>query len=132
MGQNQIILVDTSSWIEALRSTGRIDVRERVQRLLINGLAVWCDMVALELWNGAKGNYEKKKLTELEKEITCLHISKDVWGLARELANKCRQAGKTVPSTDLIISSCALFHDIEIEHCDEHIEFILKVYKRDM
>ena len=86
MEKDEIVLVDTSSWIEALRTSGRADVRERVRNLLLNGLAAWCDMVAVELWNGAKGDYEKKKLMEFEKQITCLQTSVEVWQLARSLA----------------------------------------------
>lgn len=71
-------LVDTSSWIEALRPDGNSGVRQRVRRLLIEGQAVWCDLVSLELWNGARGEYEKKKLTELEKEIPCLPTTNEV------------------------------------------------------
>jgi hypothetical protein len=51
MEQNQVTLVDTSSWIEALRLNGRENIREQVKLLLIDGLAAWCDMVAVELWN---------------------------------------------------------------------------------
>jgi len=127
---NEIVLIDTSSWIEALRASGRPDIRERVGSLLLNGLAAWCDMVLVELWNGARGAYEKKKLAELEKEIPCLPATKEVWEIARELARKCRSAGKTVPSTDLVITACAVFHKAGIEHCDEHINFILKVHRR--
>ena len=128
MEQNEVILVDTSSWIEALRAGGEIDIRGRVYSLMINGVAAWCDLVAVELWNGARGPSEKKKLAELEKEITCLPTTKEVWSLARLLAKECRKAGETVPSTDIIIASCALHHNAVIEHCDEHIDVILKVY----
>jgi predicted nucleic acid-binding protein len=120
-----VTLVDTSSWIEALRSDGSPEVRQRVHRLLIEGQAAWCDLVSLELWNGARGNYEKKKLSELEKEITCLQTTDEVWRLARELAKKSREAGKTVPAADLVILACGLFHKVEIEHCDQHFDFIL-------
>jgi predicted nucleic acid-binding protein len=85
-------------------------------------------MVAVELWNGARGDYEKQKLSELEKEIACLETTPDVWRLARRLAQECRQAGQTVPSSDLVITACALSHQAEIEHCDAHIDFILKVH----
>jgi len=71
--------VDTSSWIEALRINGRENIREQVRLLLIDGLAAWCDMVAVELWNGARGDYEKRKLAELEKEIICLPTTDEVW-----------------------------------------------------
>ena len=126
-----MILVDSSSWIEALRSKGRIDVRERVKSLLMDGLAAWCDMVALELWNGARGAYEKKRLAELEKEILCLPTTDEVWQIARQMAQKCRRAGRTVPSADLVIASCAIFHGVEIEHCDEHFDFILDVQRKE-
>ncbi|PKL48097.1 MAG: hypothetical protein CVV37_07965 [Nitrospira bacterium HGW-Nitrospira-1] len=122
-----VVLIDTSSWIEAFRTTGRYDVRERVMNLMIDGKAAWCDMVAVELWNGARGDYEKQKLKKLEKEIACLQIIPEVWQKARTLAQKCREAGQTVPSADLVITACALFHRAGMEHCDDHINFILKV-----
>ena len=131
MRQNEVILVYTSSWIESLRTSGATDIRERVRRLMVNGLAAWCDMISVELWNGARGNYEKKKSAESEKGITLLPTTKEVWNLARKLAKECRNAGKTVPSTDLVITSCALFHNVGIEHCDEHIDFILKIHRRN-
>ena len=93
--------------------------------MLINGMAAWCDMVAVELWNGARGDYEKKKLMELEKQITCLPTTVDVWQLARNLAQRCRKAGHTVPSVDLVIAACGLFHKVSIEHCDEHFDRII-------
>ena len=106
MGEASMTLVDTSSWVEALRSDGSSDVRQRVRQLLIEGQAAWCDLVSLELWNGARGEYEKKKLAELEKEIPCLSTTDGVWRLARELARKSRDAGKTAPAADLVISAC--------------------------
>jgi len=129
MEKGEIVLVDTSSWVEALRSSGRLDIRERVRNLLLNGLAAWCDMVAVELWNGARGDYEKKKLMELEKQITCLPTTADVWQLARDLAQRCRKAGHTVPSADLVIAACGLSHNVSIEHCDEHFDLIMSAAK---
>ena len=87
--------MDTSSGIEALRLNGRENIRKRVKLLLIDGPAAWCDMVAVELWDGA-----------------------------REMARKCQSAGHTVPSVDLVIASCALFHGVELEHCDAHFDLL--------
>jgi len=128
MEDAEVVLIDTSSWIEALRSAGRSDIREKVQNLMLDGRAAWCDMVAVELWNGARGDYEKKRLAELEKEILCLRSTEEVWMTARELARSCRKAGQTVPSADLVICACAIAHRAGLEHCDEHIEFILKTH----
>jgi len=78
MEENEVVLIDTSSWIEALRNTGRTDIRERVLKLMMDGRAAWCDMVSVELWNGVKGNYERQKLSELEKEISCLPSTQEI------------------------------------------------------
>ncbi len=128
MDEGEIVLIDTSSWIEALRTSGRNDVRDRVMRLMVGGRAAWCDMVLVELWNGARGDYEKQKLAELEKEITCLPTTAEVWDTARALARKCRQAGHTVPTADIVIAACALTYHAGMEHCDSHIELILKMH----
>lgn len=122
--------MDTSSWIEALRTEGRVDIRERLKLLLVDSLAAWCDMVAVELWNGARGDYEKKQLAELEKEIICLPTTDEVWYGARNLARKCRNTGHTVPSADLVIASCALFYGVALEHCDAHFDLIFKIHKK--
>ncbi len=128
MEKSEVVLIDTSSWIEALRSTGKKDIRKNVMNLMVDGKAAWCDMVTVELWNGARGKYEKQKLSDLEKEITCLQTTQEVWNLARILAKKCRLSGKTVPTADLVITACALFHRTKIEHCDVHIDIILSIH----
>lgn len=127
MGKDEIVLIDTSSWIEALRTNGKETVRERVFKLMTDGRAAVCDVVLVELWNGARGDYEKRKLTELERNITCLETTRDVWRAARALAQKCRHAGETVPTADLIITACAVSYHAALEHCDTHIDLILKI-----
>ena len=107
MEKDTIVLIDTSSWIEALRATGKMEVRERVLNLMVEGRAAWCDMVAIELWNGARGAYERQKLSELDKEITCLQITREIWQKA-----------------------CALSHHAELEHQDDHMDFILTLSRQ--
>ena len=70
----------------------------------------------------------KKRLAELGREIPTLPSGDEVWALARDLAKKCRKAGKTVPATDLVIESCALHHGADLEHCDLHFDTILKIH----
>jgi predicted nucleic acid-binding protein len=83
----------------------------------------------VELWNGARCDYEKQQLRDLEKEIPCLQTTPDAWQTARTLARESRKSGKTVPAADLIIAACALSHGASIEHSDSHIDFILKTHK---
>lgn len=125
------VLIDTSSWIEALRSQGNPQIRARVAELILQGRAAWCDLVVVELWNGAGGSYERKKLAELEREIPCLPTDEQVWQLARRLAQQCRKQGKTVPVADLVIAACALVHQAPLDHQDSHFAAILESHTAD-
>ncbi len=124
------ILIDTSSWIEALSKNGNGDVRNRVKTIMVEGRAAWCDMILLELWNGAKGNPERKMLKELENEITCLPTTIEVWNFAKELAKKCRMSGKTIPSTDILIVSCGLVNNLSIESHDKHFPTLIQMNRK--
>ena len=117
-------LVDTSAWVEYLRS-GQGDVAENVESLVLSDQAAWCDLVMLELWNGARGPEEKRKLAELSALIPCLETTAEVWKLAQRLATRCRDKGRTVPATDILVAACATFHEVELEHKDGHFDTIL-------
>ena len=61
------VLVDTSAWVETLRPDGDPAVRAAVSRAADDGRAVLCDMVLLELWNGAGDPREERLLRKLER-----------------------------------------------------------------
>jgi predicted nucleic acid-binding protein len=124
MAAPRLTLIDTSSWIEALRRAGRAEVRERVANLMREGCAAWCDMVALELWNGARGRHEREQLEKLGRELVLLPTDDQVWSRARRLAERCRSGGVTCPPADLLIAACAAVHGADLEHCDEHFDLI--------
>lgn len=126
MGADEVILVDSSSWIDFLRGL-QTPPALRVQQLLATGRAAWCDLIAVELWNGVRVGNERKALDELENEITTFPLNADVWKLARKLAFRCRQSGITAPSNDIVIAACAVTHDLGLEHCDSHFEKILPI-----
>ena len=121
-----MVLVDTSSWIHFLRPDGDATVRARVSAALEAGVACWCPIVRLELWNGAKGDREKKVLREFERLIPELPITTAVWSDACESARHCRKAGVTVPATDLLINACALHHSATLEHADRDFGLIAR------
>jgi len=115
-------LVDTSAWIHSLRPGGNSDVVSRVRSLLETGEAAWCPMVRLELWNGARGEHEKRVLKDMEQTLTELDMSRAVWADACKLARRARRRGKTAPATDILIVACAAHYGVEIEHDDEHFD----------
>lgn len=123
MGGGKLKLVDTSSWIEYLR--GRDDtVADRVRDLMRDDEASVCEMVLVELWNGAQGDAEKRVLRELQAVLPLLSVHAAVWLKAVDVAQACRSAGVTAPAADVVIAACAFHYGMEVEHCDEHFTAI--------
>lgn len=102
-----ITLIDTSSLIHFLRRKGKPEVKERVKQLLIGGDVATCDMVVLELHQGVGSSQDQQQINQLTQHLIWLPTTQEVWHLARELAQKCRQNGTPVPSSDILIAACA-------------------------
>jgi predicted nucleic acid-binding protein len=121
-------LIDTSSWVDALRRDGDPEVKTRVAALLRAGTAAWCDIVRLELWNGLRGAAERKHMEELEADVVNLPTNDAVWARARLLAQRARAKGVTVPATDLLIAACAWEHGVALEHDDAHLTALAALF----
>jgi predicted nucleic acid-binding protein len=89
--------------------------------------AVLCDMVRVELWNGARNTKEHRLLREMEEYLETVPTTAEVWTLTRDLARLARSKGITVPAADLIIAACAEYHQLGIIHHDTHFERLLKL-----
>ncbi|MCY3941022.1 MAG: PIN domain-containing protein [Gammaproteobacteria bacterium] len=113
-----MILIDTSSWIHLLRPDGDRAVRRRVRMALESGTACWCPLVQLELWNGARGDRERKVLRQFAEALPLLPMDEAVWSAAYDLARRARSQGVTVPAADLAIATCAQRHGVRIESAD--------------
>lgn len=124
---NDSVLIETSLWIDALRRDGRPENKAKVDQLIRTGRAAWCEMVLLELWNGARGEEERAELAAWQEEIILLPISAEVWKLSWKLARAARRAGLTVPNPDILIAACARFHEVPLEHFDEHFSKLDKL-----
>jgi predicted nucleic acid-binding protein len=114
-------------WIEAMRPAGRPDARRRVDELLAIDKAVWCDVVRLELWHGARGEKEHRQLRFLESVIVCLETDRRVWEEAFDLARRARSRGLTISAPDLIIVACAKRHGVAVESRDAQLERLAKL-----
>ena len=123
--ENTVKLIDTSCWVHALRQKGDPIVREQVRALMEAGEAAWCPFVRLELWNGVGSERDRRNLRALENALPELAINDEVWQGARELADRCRKAGKTAPVQDVLIAACARHHKIEVMHADEHFTWLM-------
>lgn len=119
-------LVDTSAWIETLRTVGDAAVRTRVGALTAEDRVVLCDQVRLELWNGARGAADRRLLRDLEQNLETVPTTAEVWDLARDLARSARDQGLIVPSADLLVAACAEHHGLGLIHQDAHFERLEK------
>ncbi len=122
-----MMLVDTSCWIEALRERGDPEVRRRVHDHVQGGRACWTPVVRLELWNGARGDREKKALREFEQVLPELDMPAEVWKIAGDLARSARTSGLTIPVTDLLIAACARHHGVEVDSTDAHFVELVRL-----
>jgi len=107
-----------------MRPKGDPQVKERVESLLRAGEAAWCAMVRLEIWAGIGDDKERRTLREYEAVIPELAINEAVWQAACALASRTRQAGKTIPASDILVCACARHHGVEIEHADAHFAIL--------
>lgn len=124
MGDRQVKLVDTSSWIEYLRGNENETAR-RVKELIRMDHAGWCELIKVELWNGVRPGRENKALDELENAATLFPLSEEVWRKACRLALRARESGLTVPANDIVITACARHFALDIECVDAHFTKLL-------
>lgn len=119
-----LTLIDTSAWIEFLRPNGDQVIADLVEEALVCDQAATCDIVMLELWNGAGNLQQRKKLRQLEQNIHALQHTSLVWRTARNLAEKARDKGLSIPSTDLLIFSTAKLHSASLICKDKHFDWL--------
>ena len=120
-------LVDTSSWIQQLRKGGLPEVRERVERLLVNGEAAWCAPVRLELWSGVGRDPERAVLREFAMILPDFPITFEIWRMAEFMAERGRAKGLQAPAMDILIAACARSHKVGIEHNDSHFDWLMEI-----
>ena len=86
-----------------------------------------CDLVRVELWNGASGSRDARLLREMEEQLETVPTTPEVWSLARDLARTARSKGITVPAADLVIAACAEHHQLGLIHHDSHFDQLEKL-----
>jgi predicted nucleic acid-binding protein len=118
------LLIDTSAWVEAMRSRGDEATRKEVHAALRSGRVRFCDLVRLELWNGVSGDPERKWLLELEQSVEVVPTDDRVWADARKLARESRSKALTLPVADLLIAACCRVHGLDLLHRDTHFNHL--------
>lgn len=124
-----VILIDTSAWIEFLRAT-QSPAHKAVRQVLETAeeFAV-TDAVFMELLAGVRTPQQARSLESLLNAGTYLPMRPlfDYEGAA-ELYRHCRQAGTTPRSlTDCLIATVAIAADVALLHADVDFDRIAEV-----
>lgn len=122
-----LVLIDSSIWIDLLRTSSREDDLSRMQSLLTARESAWCGMIQLELWAGIRDSKQRKDLDQLSSVVHDLEITKAVWQEANHTAALARSKGITAPASDHLIHACARVHKVEIWHRDKHFDALAKL-----
>ena len=120
-----MVLVDSSIWIEALRRTGRLDIKVAVEALLEAYEAQLCSPVRLEVLGGARKE-DRRRLGGYFSIIPHRPARPDDWERAISLAWRLRDAGITVPWNDILIAAIAIEDCVRLYTLDAHFEMISK------
>jgi len=121
-----MILIDTSVWIEVFRRARPLDLETVVDL----GEVVVCPPIVQEILQGMRetGTFRLAKQSMLAFPIVESPMAIDVWLEAAQLYRTARAAGTTIrSSTDCLIATCALRHDLEVLHRDRDYAQIARV-----
>jgi len=116
------ILVDTSTWIEAMRGGGR--AAEALASLTRSDRVVTCDLVIAELLAGALAAPEHAQVRRCLEAVRHVATPDGLGWRAGEIARALRGRDKRVPATDLLIAATAEHYGLVLAHCDRHYETI--------
>jgi predicted nucleic acid-binding protein len=123
---NKPVLVDTSTWLHALRRESVPVIKSRVDELLRDNMVVTTAMIKLEILGGTRTDKEFQRLKNYLQALDDLKIGGQQWEKAYELSFNLRRKGLTVPYTDILIAACALTEDLTLMHVDTHFDAIAK------
>lgn len=121
-----LVLIDSSVWIEGLRPTASDGLRNAIKSLVESDRAAIMEMIRLELLAGARGLSEFESLRADLEALECLETTPEVWRAAENLSLVLTRAGKRVASADLLIAASARFYKLSLWHADEDFERIGK------
>ena len=121
-----MVLVDTSAWIFALKKNPFLPLKEKIDLLLREGLILAFGMIKLELLGGTKSEKEFARLKDRLDALDEVPVDRSLWDKASELAFMLHRKGMSIPYTDILIASAALYSKTTLLHADIHFDLMAK------
>jgi predicted nucleic acid-binding protein len=120
--RGDLVLIDTSLWIFALRKSPQPEILRRVDGLLGEDTVATMGIIKLELLGGVKTEAEFQRLRSRLDALHVIETSAGLWDQASVLAFQLRRQGVTVPYTDVLIATGALEVNALMLHADRHFD----------
>lgn len=123
---NNLVIVDTSAWIFALRKKYHPKIKDRIDQLLKENTIAIVPIIKLELLAGTRTEKEFSRLKMRLDALTQVEIDEEKWQEAYKLAFQLRRKGVDIPFIDIIIIACAKTVGATIVHADSHFDLVGK------
>lgn len=120
----EIVVIDTSAWIFALRRNPVRRILARVDALLKDGAAAIVPAVRMELLGGTRTVPERDRLAQRLAGLIAIPMMDGDWDAAAAWAFDLRRKGITLPTLDLIIASPVHRTGAVLLHADEHFDVL--------
>jgi predicted nucleic acid-binding protein len=119
MAEGNLVLIDSTVWLEAFSPGGASSYRQAVDQLLSEGRAATCEVVIAEVLAGAA----EAEQAAVASEIGALpRLAMDGVGeIAARMALRLRGHGLAIPTTDLLVAATADRHGVALLHRDQHL-----------
>jgi len=114
-----ITLIDSSLWIDFTRHRSPERLKQFIAPYLFDASAHVAPPIMFELLRDAS-EPEFRALTSYLATYPTLSTPDNLWHQAATLGRRCRKAGHTASSLDLLIATVAMAHDAELVTLDEH------------
>jgi len=128
----QVVLVDTSVWIDFFARSGHRSIKDTLVTLLDNDQAATAGPIVLEVLQGCRSASERGRLEQNLGALHWLPVEDRHWYLAGTMAFRLRRRGVTISALDALIatlaesSGCPLFqHDRDFVLIARHTELRL-------
>jgi len=120
----QLFIVDTSTWVLALRKDGSSEAAAWLYNALDREEVVLVPLVKVELLLGARDEAHYASLKQELDALSQLPSSDAVYEEAASLAFNLRRKGCTTPLIDVLIAAFAIVYSCMLVHHDRHYELI--------
>ena len=131
MSTADLVLIDTSVWVEVLRGSGATALKGEVESALNESRAAMTAPVWVELYRGVRGKKELEQLASLRRLCHWLAVDDETWEKTATTMRLCREKGVAVPMSDVLIFSCAQRFGVALLEKDNHFGLIAKAVRAE-